>query len=154
VVAPSCSLLHVPLDVDLEADLDPRIARWFAFARQKVTESVTFAAVCATALAPSRRSWTPETRSELLDRRPNHQRPHRAEFGDILQAIVDLDTDVISREAARSHMGITANSRLPDIRRRSAQGVYDIHSPRVPSATDRLSCCERPWSSCRPSASG
>jgi 5-methyltetrahydropteroyltriglutamate--homocysteine methyltransferase len=43
VVAPSCSLLHVPLDVTLEPDLDPRIAGWFAFARQKVTETVTLA---------------------------------------------------------------------------------------------------------------
>ena len=31
-VAPSCSLLHVPLDVTLERDLDPLVARWLAFA--------------------------------------------------------------------------------------------------------------------------
>jgi 5-methyltetrahydropteroyltriglutamate--homocysteine methyltransferase len=43
VVAPSCSLLHVPLDVTQETDLDPQTAQWFAFARQKVTETVTLA---------------------------------------------------------------------------------------------------------------
>jgi 5-methyltetrahydropteroyltriglutamate--homocysteine methyltransferase len=37
-VAPSCSLLHVPLDVDAETDLDPRVADWLAFARQKLAE--------------------------------------------------------------------------------------------------------------------
>ncbi|WP_329486601.1 5-methyltetrahydropteroyltriglutamate--homocysteine S-methyltransferase [Kitasatospora sp. NBC_01246] len=42
-VAPSCSLLHVPLDADLERDLDPQVARWLAFARQKSTEVATLA---------------------------------------------------------------------------------------------------------------
>jgi 5-methyltetrahydropteroyltriglutamate--homocysteine methyltransferase len=42
-VAPSCSLLHVPLDVAVERDLDPQVARWLAFARQKTAEVVTLA---------------------------------------------------------------------------------------------------------------
>ncbi|MFJ9615507.1 5-methyltetrahydropteroyltriglutamate--homocysteine S-methyltransferase [Streptomyces noursei] len=42
-VAASCSLLHVPLDAALERDIDPQIARWLAFARQKTTELVTLA---------------------------------------------------------------------------------------------------------------
>ncbi len=42
-VAASCSLLHVPLDVSLESDLDPRLAGWFSFARQKLDELVTLA---------------------------------------------------------------------------------------------------------------
>ncbi|WP_457033021.1 5-methyltetrahydropteroyltriglutamate--homocysteine S-methyltransferase [Kitasatospora sp. P5_F3] len=42
-VAPSCSLLHVPLDAGLERELDPQVQRWLAFARQKVTETVTLA---------------------------------------------------------------------------------------------------------------
>jgi 5-methyltetrahydropteroyltriglutamate--homocysteine methyltransferase len=43
VVAPSSSLLHVPIDLAGERDLDPQIRRWLAFARQKVTETVTLA---------------------------------------------------------------------------------------------------------------
>ena len=43
VVAPSCSLLHVPLDVAAEPDLDPTVASWLAFAAQKVDEAVTLA---------------------------------------------------------------------------------------------------------------
>ncbi|MFI9159403.1 5-methyltetrahydropteroyltriglutamate--homocysteine S-methyltransferase [Kitasatospora aureofaciens] len=42
-VAPSCSLLHVPLDTGRERDLDPQVLRWLAFARQKVDETVTLA---------------------------------------------------------------------------------------------------------------
>jgi 5-methyltetrahydropteroyltriglutamate--homocysteine methyltransferase len=40
-VAPSCSLLHVPLDLDLETKLDPEILPWLAFARQKLGEVAT-----------------------------------------------------------------------------------------------------------------
>ncbi|MEW2579876.1 5-methyltetrahydropteroyltriglutamate--homocysteine S-methyltransferase [Streptomyces syringium] len=42
-VAPSCSLLHVPLDATAERDVDPQVARWLAFARQKTEEIVTLA---------------------------------------------------------------------------------------------------------------
>ena len=38
-VAPSCSLQHVPHDLDLEAELDPEIRSWLAFARQKLHET-------------------------------------------------------------------------------------------------------------------
>ena len=43
-VAPSCSLLHVPFDTGLEADLDPEIHAWLAFARQKLDEVVALTA--------------------------------------------------------------------------------------------------------------
>lgn len=42
-VAPSCSLLHVPLDVNLEVGLDPLVKPWLSFARQKLSELVTLA---------------------------------------------------------------------------------------------------------------
>ena len=42
-VAASCSLLHVPLDVTAERDIDPQVLRWLAFARQKTAEIVTLA---------------------------------------------------------------------------------------------------------------
>ncbi|HET9901601.1 MAG TPA: 5-methyltetrahydropteroyltriglutamate--homocysteine S-methyltransferase [Actinomycetes bacterium] len=40
VVAPSCSLLHVPLHVEKEDRLDPQVRRWLAFAEQKLAETV------------------------------------------------------------------------------------------------------------------
>ena len=37
-VASSCSLLHSPVDLDLEPALSDEVKSWFAFAKQKVTE--------------------------------------------------------------------------------------------------------------------
>ncbi len=37
-LAPSCSLLHVPVDLDIEHKLDPEIRSWLAFALQKLDE--------------------------------------------------------------------------------------------------------------------
>ncbi|WP_372965994.1 5-methyltetrahydropteroyltriglutamate--homocysteine S-methyltransferase [Marinobacter sp.] len=37
-LAPSCSLLHVPVDLEQETDLDPEIRNWLAFAVQKLEE--------------------------------------------------------------------------------------------------------------------
>ena len=59
-----------------------------------------------------------------------------AEFGDIVQAIDDLDADVISLEAARSHMQVARELAEHGYPREAGPGVYDIHSPRVPSAAE------------------
>ncbi|QIQ01117.1 5-methyltetrahydropteroyltriglutamate--homocysteine S-methyltransferase [Streptomyces liangshanensis] len=59
-----------------------------------------------------------------------------AEFGDIVQAIEDLDADVISLEAARSHMQVADELAAAGYPREVGPGVYDIHSPRVPSAQE------------------
>ncbi|MFF3397589.1 5-methyltetrahydropteroyltriglutamate--homocysteine S-methyltransferase [Streptomyces sp. NPDC002659] len=59
-----------------------------------------------------------------------------AEFGDILRAIDDLDADVISLEAARSHMQVAGELATVGYPREVGPGVYDIHSPRVPSAEE------------------
>ena len=59
-----------------------------------------------------------------------------AEFGEILDAVAALDADVISLEAARSRMEITnelADGNYPGA---VGPGVYDIHSPRVPTAEE------------------
>ncbi|MEU3980689.1 5-methyltetrahydropteroyltriglutamate--homocysteine S-methyltransferase [Streptomyces sp. NPDC026672] len=59
-----------------------------------------------------------------------------AEFGDIVQAIDDLDADVISLEAARSHMQVARELAAHGYPREAGPGVYDIHSPRVPSVAE------------------
>ncbi|MCW5646643.1 MAG: 5-methyltetrahydropteroyltriglutamate--homocysteine S-methyltransferase [Sphingopyxis sp.] len=43
VLAPSCSLLHVPVDLALETSLDPEIAQWLSFAVQKIEELAALA---------------------------------------------------------------------------------------------------------------
>src|SRR5690606_14686302 len=37
-IAPSCSLLHVPIDLELETGLDPDLKEWLAFSVQKMGE--------------------------------------------------------------------------------------------------------------------
>lgn len=37
-IAPSCSLLHVPVDLDLETELDYELRSWMSFAKQKLRE--------------------------------------------------------------------------------------------------------------------
>lgn len=59
-----------------------------------------------------------------------------AEFGDIVRAIDDLDADVISLEAARSHMQVARELAEHGYPREAGPGVYDIHSPRIPSADE------------------
>lgn len=41
LIAPSCSLLHSPCDLDFETKLNPEIKQWLAFAKQKLDEVVT-----------------------------------------------------------------------------------------------------------------
>ncbi len=38
IIAPSCSLLHTPIDLNLETGLDPDLKTWLAFAAQKLDE--------------------------------------------------------------------------------------------------------------------
>ncbi|QKJ31367.1 5-methyltetrahydropteroyltriglutamate--homocysteine S-methyltransferase [Mucilaginibacter mali] len=38
MIAPSCSLLHSPIDLELETAIDPEIKNWMAFAKQKLAE--------------------------------------------------------------------------------------------------------------------
>jgi 5-methyltetrahydropteroyltriglutamate--homocysteine methyltransferase len=38
MIAPSCSLLHTPFDLDLETAINPEIKNWMAFAKQKLNE--------------------------------------------------------------------------------------------------------------------
>ncbi|MGO1750634.1 MAG: 5-methyltetrahydropteroyltriglutamate--homocysteine S-methyltransferase [Marinobacter sp.] len=42
-LAPSCSLLHVPVDLESETTLDAEVGNWLAFARQKLQELSTLA---------------------------------------------------------------------------------------------------------------
>ncbi|MBI4063074.1 MAG: 5-methyltetrahydropteroyltriglutamate--homocysteine S-methyltransferase [Elusimicrobia bacterium] len=55
------------------------------------------------------------------------------EFGDIPEAIAALDADVISMEASRSKMELLDSFRKFRYPNGIGPGVYDIHSPRVPS---------------------
>ncbi|WP_206911663.1 5-methyltetrahydropteroyltriglutamate-homocysteine S-methyltransferase [Enterococcus sp. DIV0840] len=56
-----------------------------------------------------------------------------SEFADIIQDIDNMDADVISFEASRSNLDILDALKAIDFQTQVGPGVYDIHSPRVPS---------------------
>lgn len=56
-----------------------------------------------------------------------------SEFGEVIGAIDGLDADVTSIEAARSRMEILPDLKESGFSRGVGPGVWDIHSPRVPS---------------------
>jgi 5-methyltetrahydropteroyltriglutamate--homocysteine methyltransferase len=58
------------------------------------------------------------------------------EFEDVLPSIAALDADVISMESARSRMELLNAFRAHGYPNEIGPGVYDIHSPRVPSAEE------------------
>ncbi|GAA2519259.1 5-methyltetrahydropteroyltriglutamate--homocysteine S-methyltransferase [Rarobacter incanus] len=59
-----------------------------------------------------------------------------SEFGEVIGAIDGLDADVTSIEAARSKMEIVPELSEAGYARGVGPGVYDIHSPRVPSVEE------------------
>ncbi|GAB3221088.1 5-methyltetrahydropteroyltriglutamate--homocysteine S-methyltransferase [Glycomyces halotolerans] len=59
-----------------------------------------------------------------------------SEFGDVIDAIADLDADVTSIEASRSKMEVLEDLNRAEYRRGVGPGVWDIHSPRVPSVEE------------------
>jgi 5-methyltetrahydropteroyltriglutamate--homocysteine methyltransferase len=59
-----------------------------------------------------------------------------SEFGEVIGAIADLDADVTSIEAARSHMEVLDDLNAVGFANSVGPGVYDIHSPRVPATTE------------------
>ncbi|GAA2239256.1 5-methyltetrahydropteroyltriglutamate--homocysteine S-methyltransferase [Rarobacter faecitabidus] len=59
-----------------------------------------------------------------------------SEFGEVIGAIDGLDADVTSIEAARSRMEIVPELAAAGYARGVGPGVYDIHSPRVPSVDE------------------
>lgn len=66
-----------------------------------------------------------------------------SEFGVVIEAIRNLDADVTSIEAARSRMEVVSDIQSSGFDHGIGPGVYDIHSPRVPSVTEVTELIER-----------
>ncbi|EEI63247.1 5-methyltetrahydropteroyltriglutamate--homocysteine S-methyltransferase [Corynebacterium glucuronolyticum] len=66
-----------------------------------------------------------------------------SQFTDILPAIDALDADVITFEASRSDLEILDALVECNFRTNIGPGVYDIHSPRVPSTTEIVAQIKR-----------
>ena len=65
-----------------------------------------------------------------------------SEFTDIIPAIDDMDADVITFEASRSDLQILDSLKENHFKTEVGPGVYDIHSPRVPSVEEIVKALE------------
>lgn len=66
-----------------------------------------------------------------------------SEFSDILKEIDAMDADVISFEASRSNLNLLDTLKTVNFQTEVGPGVYDIHSPRVPSVEEISSTIEK-----------
>lgn len=96
-LAPSCSLLHVPVDVDLEQKLDADVKGWLAFAVQKLNEL----SVLARALNNSRAAVTDQLteNARLVRDRRGSTRVHNPA---IAREVDSLESHAGQRRSAHS----------------------------------------------------
>ena len=66
-----------------------------------------------------------------------------SEFTDIIPAIDAMDADVITFEASRSDLQILDSLKENNFKTEVGPGVYDIHSPRVPSVEEILDALQK-----------
>ena len=76
--------------------------------------------------------------SGVKDETQIHTHMCYSEFHDILPAIAELDADVITIETSRSRMELLDAFVKFSYPNEIGPGVYDIHSPRVPEASEML----------------
>jgi 5-methyltetrahydropteroyltriglutamate--homocysteine methyltransferase len=93
-IAPSCSLLHVPVDLESERKLNPEIRSWLAFALQKLAELQTL----ATALNRGRSSVAEElaaNRAAIVSRRESPRVANR----EVKAAIANVSAEMGNRRS-------------------------------------------------------
>lgn len=115
-LAPSCSLLHVPIDLDNETGLDDELKSWLAFARQKLDE-----------LGLLKQALTSGRRSISIARRDNAS----------AHAAREASKRVHRPDVARRMQSITAEmaSRTSDFSQRSSAQVKALGLPLLPTTT-------------------
>lgn len=83
------------------------------------------------------------TACTVADKTQIHTHMCYSEFNDIIAAIADMDADVISIETSRSQMELLDAFVAFKYPNEIGPGVYDIHSPRVPSVNEMVALMEK-----------
>ncbi len=83
------------------------------------------------------------TSSGVDDQTQIHTHMCYSEFGDIIRWIAAMDADVVSIESSRSKMELLEAFREYEYPNDIGPGVYDIHSPRVPSVEEMAGLVRR-----------
>ena len=90
-LAPSCSLLHVPVDLAQESELGEALVSWLAFAQQKLAEVVTLARLIDNRATPEDEQRL-DAATRALDARRESTRIHQAVVSERLAAITAADS--------------------------------------------------------------
>lgn len=93
-IAPSCSLLHVPVDLESEEQLDPEIKSWLAFAHQKLDELTTL----QTALNEGRNKVSSELEANQTAINSRHQST-RVNNPVVQQAVANITPSLGQRQS-------------------------------------------------------
>ena len=102
MLAPSCSLLHSPVDLDGETAIDTEIKNWMAFAKQKLHE------VCALKKIVEGDAALLKINKEAIESRRNSTRIHKQVVKDRMAGIKDAD--------AKRNSGFTVRQRIQQLR--------------------------------------
>jgi 5-methyltetrahydropteroyltriglutamate--homocysteine methyltransferase len=107
-VAPSCSLAHVPVDLDLEQRLDAELKSWLAYAKQKLSEVATLTRALARGRATAAADL--EANAKALAARRASKRIHNPAVKQRATGVTESDLRRASAFAARRR----AQLPLPD----------------------------------------
>jgi len=99
-LAPSCSLLHVPVDLEREQKLDAELKSWLAFALQKVSEVVNLAQLLSKTPSKAAEEALAASDRAALSRRES-ARIHNPAVKARLDAVVARDSQRLSPFAER-----------------------------------------------------
>jgi 5-methyltetrahydropteroyltriglutamate--homocysteine methyltransferase len=109
IVSTSCSLQHVPVDLDAEPELDDELRGWMAFAKQKVHEVATLARALGEGEEAVRAEL--DANREALDARRSSTRTRNPEVRERVTALSAADARraaevEVRREAQRAQLGL------------------------------------------------
>jgi 5-methyltetrahydropteroyltriglutamate--homocysteine methyltransferase len=98
MIAPSCSLLHVPCDLDLETDeinLTSEIKNWMAFAKQKIDEVVTLAALSEDSPSAEILKRLEENKNAIQSRKVSLL-IHKQKIKERIKSVTDKETERVN----------------------------------------------------------
>jgi 5-methyltetrahydropteroyltriglutamate--homocysteine methyltransferase len=97
-LAPSCSLLHVPVDLESEHQLDPEIKSWLAFAVQKLEELSLISNVLN--YGPEQYSQQLAANAIAIESRRRSTRVHKPK---VQERLTQINDDFAERKSPYSH---------------------------------------------------
>ena len=98
IISPSCSLLHSPIDLDLETAIDPEIKNWMAFAKQKLTEVAELKQIAAGD------EDLLSTNQAAIESRRSSQKVHKQAVKDRVAGITEADATRLSAFPVRQKL--------------------------------------------------